>query len=47
MMRLGGERFSWGKANLQDAGVLRQRYIVASQAADGHDIGPLQAFARS
>jgi Fic-DOC domain mobile mystery protein B len=47
VMRLGGERFSWGSANLQDAGTVRQRYIAALQAADDHDIGPLLAFARS
>jgi Fic-DOC domain mobile mystery protein B len=47
VMRLGGERFSWGSANLQDAGSVRQRYIAALQAADDHDIGPLLAFARS
>jgi Fic-DOC domain mobile mystery protein B len=47
VMRLGGERFSWGSANLQDAGTVRQRYIAALKAADNHDIGPLLAFARS
>jgi Fic-DOC domain mobile mystery protein B len=47
VMRLKGERFSWGNANLQDAGELRRRYIAALQAADGYDIGPLLAFARS
>jgi Fic-DOC domain mobile mystery protein B len=47
IMRLGGERFSWGSANLQDAGELRRRYVAALQAADNHDIGPLLAFARS
>jgi Fic-DOC domain mobile mystery protein B len=47
VMRLGGERFSWGSANLQDAAVVRRRYIAALQAADDHDIGPLLAFARS
>jgi len=47
VMRLGGERFSWGSANLQDAGAVRHRYIAALQAADDHDIGPLLAFARS
>jgi Fic-DOC domain mobile mystery protein B len=46
-MRLGAERFSWGSANLQDAGTVRQRYIAALQAADNHEIGPLLAFARS
>jgi Fic-DOC domain mobile mystery protein B len=47
VMRLGGERLSWGSANLQDTGTVRQRYIAALQAADDHDIGPLLAFARS
>src|ERR1700691_5557144 len=47
VMRLGSERFSWGSANLQDAGTVRQRYIAALQAADDHDIGPLLVFARS
>ncbi|HXP89906.1 MAG TPA: cell filamentation protein Fic, partial [Fibrobacteria bacterium] len=36
-----------GSANLQDANELRRRYIAALQAADGHDIAPLLAFARS
>jgi Fic-DOC domain mobile mystery protein B len=47
VMRLGGERFSWGSANLQAAGEVRGRYIAALKAADNHDIGPLLAFARS
>jgi Fic-DOC domain mobile mystery protein B len=47
VIRLGGERFSWGSANMQDAGAVRQRYIAALQAADDHDIAPLLAFARS
>jgi Fic-DOC domain mobile mystery protein B len=47
VMQLGGERFSWGRANLQAAGDMRRRYITALQAADNHDIGPLVAFARS
>src|SRR6202161_2251879 len=47
IMRFGGERFSWGSANLLDAGAMRQRYIAALQAAGDHDIGPLLAFARS
>ena len=47
VIRLGGERFSWGSTNLQDAGAVRKRYIAALQAADDHDIGPLLAFARS
>jgi Fic-DOC domain mobile mystery protein B len=47
VMRLGGERFSWGSANLQAAGEVRGRYIAALKAADNHDIRPLLAFARS
>lgn len=47
VMSLGGERFSWGSANLQDAGEMRRGYIAALQAADNHDIGPLLAFAHS
>lgn len=47
VMQLGGERFSWGRANLRDAGDLRTRYIAALQAADGYDIAPLLEFARS
>lgn len=46
VMRLGGERFSWG-ADLQNVGDLRIRYIAALQAADSHDIAQLLAFARS
>jgi Fic-DOC domain mobile mystery protein B len=47
MMRLGKERFSWGRESLRDAGAIRRRYIAALQAADSHDIGPLLVFARS
>jgi Fic-DOC domain mobile mystery protein B len=47
VMRLAGEQLSWGSANLQDVGTVRQRYIAALQAADNHEIGPLLAFARS
>jgi Fic-DOC domain mobile mystery protein B len=47
IMQLGGKRFSWGRENLRDAGDVRRRYIAALHAADGHDIGPLMAFARS
>lgn len=45
--RLGGEPFSWGGGRLADVGALRARYIAALRAADGHDIAPLLAFARS
>jgi Fic-DOC domain mobile mystery protein B len=47
VMRLGEERFSWGRESLRDASALRQRYIVALKAADSHDGGPLLAFSRS
>ena len=47
VMRLGGERFSWGSADLQNAGDVRTRYIAALQASDNRDIAPLLAFARS
>lgn len=45
--RLGGERFSWGSAQLRDPGDLRRRYVGALRAADNYDIGPLMEFARS
>jgi hypothetical protein len=47
IMQFGAERFTWGSANLQDAGEMRKRYIESLKAADGHDLGPLFAFARS
>ena len=47
IMQLGGERFTWGRANLQDAGEVRKRYIESLKAADNHDLGPMLAFARS
>jgi Fic-DOC domain mobile mystery protein B len=47
VIRLGGERFSWGSASLREVGGVRQRYIAALQVADNHDIGPLLAFARA
>jgi Fic-DOC domain mobile mystery protein B len=47
IIRLGGERFPWGRGSLRDPGELRKRYIAALQAADRHDLGPLMAFARS
>jgi len=46
VMRLGGERFSWGKGSLRDAGNIRKRYIASLRAADRHEIGPLLVFAR-
>ena len=47
VMSLGGERFTWGSAELQAVGDVRGRYIAALKAADNHDIGPLLVFARS
>ncbi len=47
VMSLGGERFSWGRTNLQNAGEVREHYIKALHSADAHDIGPLVVFARS
>lgn len=47
VMSLGGERFSWGRTNLQNAGEVRERHIKALQTADTHDIGRLLVFARS
>ena len=46
-MRLGRERFSWGRESLRDAGAMRQRYIADLRAADDHDMVPLLAFARA
>jgi len=39
--------FTWGRANLVDAGETRARYIEALRAADNHDISSLLLFARS
>jgi Fic-DOC domain mobile mystery protein B len=47
VMRLGGERFSWGRESLREPGAARARYIEALHAAADHDIGPLLAFARA
>jgi Fic-DOC domain mobile mystery protein B len=47
VMRLGGERFSWGRASIRDAGEMRTQYITALKAADNHDYRQLLAFARS
>jgi Fic-DOC domain mobile mystery protein B len=47
VMNLGSERFTWGRANLQQMGNVRRRYIEALQAADNHDYAPLLRFARS
>ena len=47
IMRLGGERLTWGSASLQQAGEVRRRYIHGLKAADNHDYAALIAFARS
>ncbi len=47
IVRLGGERFSWGRGSLREPGELRKRYIAALGAADNHDLQPLLEFARS
>ena len=44
---LGQQPFTWGRANLVDAGETRARYVEALRAADNHDIAPLLFFARS
>lgn len=44
---LGQAPFTWGRANLVDAGETRARYVETLQAADNHDIVPLLLFARS
>jgi len=45
--RLGGQRFTWGGANLQSVGDMRRAYIDALRAADDHNIQDLVVFARS
>ena len=45
-MRLGQPRFSWGRANLVDAGETRKIYVAALQAADQGNMEALLKFAR-
>ncbi len=45
--QLGRPPFTWGQANLINAGETRARYIEALQAADNHDFGALLLFVRS
>jgi Fic-DOC domain mobile mystery protein B len=47
IVRQGGDRFSWGRANLRTDGDVRRAYIDALRAADKHDLEPLIEFARS
>jgi Fic-DOC domain mobile mystery protein B len=44
---LGGERFTWGRANLVEAAQARRAYVHALHLADGNVIEPLIKFARS
>jgi len=45
--RLGRPRFTWGGASLVEPAESRRAYVSALQAADGADIEPLLAFART
>ena len=45
--RLGRPMFSWGRTDLVNAGDARAAYVTALRAADGGELGPLLAFARS
>lgn len=47
LVSLGQQRFTWGRANLVDAGQTRQAYVAALRAADAKDIQPLLEFVRS
>jgi len=47
LISLERDRFSWGSANLIDAGATRAAYVAALRAADNHDYDPLLAFVRS
>ena len=45
--RQGQRIFTWGSGGMVSAGEIRKRYIDALHAADGNDMQPLMAFARS
>jgi Fic family protein len=45
--RLGRPQFTWGSKSLVEPAETRRDYVRALQAADGNDIGPLLAFART
>lgn len=47
VVNVGEPRFTWGRAHLVNAGDVRARYVDALRKADGHDLVPLLAFARS
>jgi Fic-DOC domain mobile mystery protein B len=46
-VQLGRPRFPWGRANLQAASEVRNRYISAIKQADDGNLKPLMEFARS
>lgn len=47
LVSVGRKPFSWGSANLTNAGETRARYIAALRGADDHDLNPLMEFVRS
>ncbi len=47
LVRNGADRFSWGSADLEQAGDARTRYIAALRAADARDCSRLLKFVRS
>jgi Fic-DOC domain mobile mystery protein B len=47
IVKLGGSRFKWGRADLQATSEIRKRYIAALRCADAGNIKPLLEFARS
>lgn len=47
LAQLGRPAFTWGRADLADAGATRRQYVEALRAADRHDFALLLAFVRS
>ena len=47
IVRQGGDRFTWGGADIQADRDRKRMYIDALHAADDHDLEPLISFARS
>ena len=47
LVNLGLLRFTWGRANLVNAGDTRRAFVAALRAADEHDFEPLLRFVRS
>ena len=46
LSELGGERFTWSRANLVEEADARKAYMDALDEADGNVIEPLIEFAR-